>query len=112
MGKLFKNYKSKKQLREEIQNLKQENAKLEGMLSAPIFKSQLTVEREAQEVVVRVLLENGMPIEVAKETYTQRLAKKLMPLIEWDVEDRDGNPYWKTLTGRLFLTVKKTTIIS
>ena len=82
------------------------------MLQVPIFKSQLTVEREAQEVAVRVLLENGMPIEVAKETYAQKLAKQLMPLIDWDVEDRDGNPHWRTLTGRLYLTVKKTFTIT
>lgn len=78
------------------------------MLSEPLFKSQLTVERDAQEVVVRVLLENGMPVEVAKEMYASKLAKKLVDIVEWDVEDRDGNPYWRTLTGRLFVAVKKT----
>ena len=73
--KIFKNFKTKRQLREEI-----------AMLKA--IKPQIhTVERDVFPVRSCVLLEENMPVEYAKEMIARQMANSLRPFIEYDVKD-------------------------
>ena len=95
--KLFKNFKTKRQLREEI-------AMLKGMLTPTIH----TVERDVETVRSCVLLEENMPVEFAKEMIARRMADFLKPLIDYDVEDSPtDDSLGKKLTGTLYVAKKK-----
>ena len=90
--KLFRKFKTKRQLREEI-----------AMLKA--IKPQIhTIEKDVEPVRSCVLLEQDMPAEYAKEMIARQMAEYLQNFIEYDVEDsRIG----KKLTGTLYVAKRK-----
>lgn len=90
--KLFRKFKTKRQLREEIAMLK-------------TIKPQIhIIERDVEPVRSCVLLEENMPVEYAKEMIARQMAEHLQPLIEYDVEDsRIG----KKLTGTLYVAKRR-----
>lgn len=97
--KLFKNFKSKKQLRKEI-------AELKGMLH--LQKPQIHIaEREVQKVSSDMVFENNVPVECIKEQIVYGMVEFLKPLIEWDVEDDKTNPFQKRMCGNIYLAKKK-----
>ena len=81
--RLFKNYKTKKQLREEI-------AFLKGMQRTPIMQ----VERNVMKVRSCINIDErniGIPIEYAKKQIARNLADGLEQFIQYDVEEfNDG----------------------
>ena len=79
--KLFKNFRTKQQLREEI-------AELKGMLYLQRPQIQIA-EREIQEQIAHGVVEF------------------LKPLIEWDIEDDNANPFKKRIRGNIYLAKKK-----
>lgn len=97
--KLFKNFKTKQQLREEI-------AELKGMLYPQRPQIQ-TVERETQKVSSDVVFDNNVPVEYVKEQIAHRMVEFLKPLIEWDIEDDKANPFKKRIRGNIYLAKKK-----
>lgn len=82
--KLFKNFKTKRQLREEI-------ARLEGMISVPREYTQLAVgSGEVKTLRVNRALDErilNLPVEVVKNEMCRELAKELEPVIEWETID-------------------------
>lgn len=94
--KLFKNFKTKRQLREEI-------AMLKGMLT-PTKPQIHTVERDVETVRSCVLLEENMPVEFAKEMIARQMSEYLQPLIEYDVEDSRIS---KKLSGTLYVAKRR-----
>lgn len=90
--KLFRNFKTKRQLRKEM-------AILEAM------KPQIhIIERDVEPVRSCILLEQDMPVEYAKEMIARQLADHLQNFIDYDVEDsRIG----KKLTGTLYLAKRR-----
>lgn len=97
--KLFKNYKTKRQLREE-------NAKLQGMLS-PYRQPFITVERDIQKVSHAMICENEIPTEYIKKQIARGIADYLEPIIEWDIEDDISDPRRKNIRGTLYVAKRK-----
>lgn len=97
--KLFKNYKTKQQLREEI-------AELKGMLHPQRPQIQ-TVECEVQKVSSNMTFDNNESIECVKEQIAHSMVEFLKPLIEWDIEDNKSNPFKKRMCGNIYLAKKK-----
>lgn len=90
--KLFRNFKTKRQLREEI-----------AMLKA--IKPQIhTIERDVEPVRSCVLLEQDMPVEYAKEMIARKMAGYLQNFIEYDVED---SIIGKKLSGTLYVAKRR-----
>ena len=80
MKKIFKNWKSKKELKEE-------NIRLQTLLSMPVQIH--SIERNIIPFKSCMVLEYNMPIEIAKVRIAQQLARTLLDrdLIEWDIDD-------------------------
>lgn len=97
--RLFKNFKTKRQLREEI-------AELRGALFSQSPKLY-TVEREVQKVSSDMVFDNNVPIEYIKEQVAHGMIEFLKPLIEWDIEDDNTNPFKKRIRGNIYLAKKK-----
>lgn len=97
--KIFKNFKTKQQLREEI-------AELKGMLYPQRPQIQ-TVERETQRVSSDVVFDNNVPVEYVKEQIAHGMIEFLKPLIEWDIEDDKTQPFKKRIQGNIYLAKKK-----
>lgn len=96
---LFKNFKTKQQLKEEI-------AELRGMLY--IQKPQIyTVEREVQKVSSDMVFDDKESIEYIKEQIASGMVEFLKPLIEWDIRDDKTNPFKKRICGNIYLAKKK-----
>jgi len=97
--KLFKNFKTKRQLREKT-------AELRGRLFYQ--RPQLyTVEREVQKISSAMAFDNNVPIEYIKEQIAHGMIEFLKPLIEWDIEDDNTNPFKKRIRGNIYLAQKK-----
>ena len=97
--KLFKNFKTKRQLREEI-------AELKGM--PHIQRPQIhVIEREVQKVSSDIVFDNNESIEHVKEHITYGMIDFLKPFIEWDIEDDKTNPFKKHMRGNIYLAKKK-----
>lgn len=102
--KFFKNFKTKRQLREEIK-------RLEFMLhrQEPIH----FVEREVQKISSCMMLgiremEMGVPTEVIKKEILHKMADELEPFVEWDIEDgSDKNHYGKIIRANVYLAKRK-----
>ena len=100
--KFFKNFQTKKQLREEIK-------RLEFMLhrQEPIH----FVEREVQKVSSCMELsgyKTEVPIEVIKKQILHNMADELEPFVEWGIEDgSDRNHYGKIIKGNVYLAKRK-----
>ena len=97
--KLFKNYKTKQQLREEI-------AELRGMLY-PQRPQIGETDREVQKVSSDMVFDNNTPTEYIKEQIAHGMVEFLKPLIEWDIEDDKSNPLKKRMRGNIYLAKKK-----
>lgn len=96
---LFKNFKTKQQLREEI-------AELKGMLYPQRPQIQ-TVERETQKISYDIVFDDNEPVEHIKERIGYGMVEFLKPLIEWDIEDDKTNPFKKRIRGNIYLAKKK-----
>lgn len=97
--KLFKNFKTKRQLREEI-------AELKGMLYPQ--RSQIyAIEREIQKISSDMVFDNNESIECVKEHIAHEMIEFLKPLIEWDIQDDKSNPFKKRMKGNIYLSKKK-----
>lgn len=96
--KLFKNFRTKQQLREEI-------AELKGMLYLQRPQIQ-TVEREIQKVSSDIVFDNNESVEHIKEQIAYGMVEFLKPLIEWDIEDDKTNPFKKRMRGNIYLAKK------
>lgn len=96
--KLFKNYVSKKKLREE-------NIRLNALLNQPARIN--IVERNVLPYKTKVILENNMPVDYAKKIVCERIACLLYEnnMVEYDVEDNDY--LGKMLIGTVYIGVRK-----
>lgn len=97
--KLFKNFRTKQQLREEI-------AELKGMLYLQRPQIQIA-EREIQKASSDIVFDNNVPIEYVKEQIAYGVVEFLKPLIEWGIEDDNANPFKKRIRGNIYLAKKK-----
>lgn len=97
--KLFKNFKTKRQLRKE-------NAELRGMLY-PLRQQLHTVESDVQKVSHAMICENEIPTEYIKKQIARGMAEYLQPLIELDIEDDTENLYKKRVRGSLYVAKRK-----
>lgn len=97
--KFFKNFRTKRQLREEI-------AELKGMLYSQRPQIQ-TVEREIQKVSSDVVFDNNVPVEHVKEQIAHGMIEFLKPFIKWDIEDDKANPFKKRIRGNIYLAKEK-----
>ena len=97
--KLFKKYKTKQQLKEEI-------AELKSMLylQRPHIH---TVEREVQKISSDMVFDDKESIECVKEQIAHEMVEFLKPLIEWNIEDNKANPFKKRICGNIYLAKKK-----
>lgn len=96
--KLFKNFKTKKQLRKEI-------AELKGMVY--VQKPQIHIaEREVQKISSDMVFDNNVPVECIKEQIAHGMVEFLKPLIEWDIKDDKSNPFKKRMCGNIYLAKK------
>lgn len=100
--KFFKNFQTKRQLREE-------NAILKSILHRP--QPIHFVEREVQKVSSCMELsgfEIEVPIEVIKKQILHNMVDELEPFVEWDIEDSsDKNHYGKIVKGNVYLAKRK-----
>lgn len=97
--KLFKNFQTKRQLREE-------NERLKAMLHRP--QPIHIVEREVEKVSSCMEITENIPTEVIKRQIAKGLIDYLEPFIEWDFEDvSDKNLYRKQVRGNIFLVKRK-----
>ena len=97
--KLFKNFKTKRQLREEIAELKR--------MLCPQRPQIHTIDREIQKVSSDIVFDNNESIEHIKEQIAHGMVEFLKPLIEWDIEDDKTNPFKKRIRGNIYLAKKK-----
>lgn len=98
----FKNFKTKRQLREEIK-------RLEFMLHRP--QPINFVEREVQKISSCMEIgsrEIEVPIEVIKKQILHKMADELEPFVEWDIEDgSDKNHYGKIIRANVYFAKRK-----
>lgn len=97
--KLFKNFQTKKQLKEE-------NIKLKALLSCPV--RVYAVERNIQKVQSSFAVsyhERNIPEEFIKRQIKKRMIDVLKPFINYDIKD-DGNG-GKIFYGYLYVADKK-----
>lgn len=80
--KLFKNYKTKKQLREEIVHLKF----LNDHKQMPIIKVEKNLIQVGSSYTIN---EYGldMPMDIVKEMISNGIAREISPLIKYDMRD-------------------------
>lgn len=100
--KFFKNFKTKRQLREEIK-------RLEFMLHRPQLIN--FVEREVQKISSCMMLkehELEIPTEVIKKQILHKMTDELEPFVEWDIEDvSDEYHYGKIIRANVYLAKRK-----
>lgn len=97
--KIFKNFKTKRQLREE-------NIRLKAMMSMPTPIH--TVERNVEKVQSSFQVpyeERHIPEDIIKRQIARNMLEYLQPLIEYDFSD-DGNG-GKIFKGNLYVGSKK-----
>lgn len=97
--KIFKNFKTKQQLKEEI-------AELKGMLY-PQRPQIHIVEREVQKVSSDMVFDDNESVDQIKEQIAYGMVEFLKPLIEWNIEDDKTNPFKKRMRGNIYLAKKK-----
>lgn len=95
----FKNYKTKKQLKEE-------NKRLKIMLSRPVPVQ--FVERDVQKISACMTMDERVPVEVIKRQIVQNLAEELEPFIDWDFSDApDIYAYKKQVRADVYLARRR-----
>lgn len=107
--KIFKNYKSKKMLRKEIEDFRIENKRLEGMNEAFVLLMPISHVQERKIATIsssdwnvlrsEIVMEPDIPIEYAK----RQVLRNLYYAIEGDVHFKtiDNNPCGKKLVASL-----------
>lgn len=104
LKKVFKDYKSKRELREEI-------VKLNTMLLCNSQVPVIQIERDIAIIRRAVTLDalNSPPIEYIKKECARRMVEEVESLIEWDIEDDPCQSYTgnRILIGRLFISTKR-----
>lgn len=97
--KLFENFKTKRQLREEIK-------RLEFMLHKP--QPINFVEREMQKISFGMIMTEDVPMEAIKRRVKMGIADNLEPFIEWDIEDIPNEySYQKQVKANVYLAKRK-----
>lgn len=100
--KFFKDFQTKRQLREE-------NERLKSILHRP--QPIQFVEREVQKISSCIELremELDVPIEIIKKRILHNITDELEPFVEWDIEDSsDKNHYGKIIKGNIYLAKRK-----
>lgn len=100
--KFFKNFQTKRQLREE-------NERLKAIQNIP--QPIHIVEREVQKVSSCMELNDislEIPIETIKKRISHNLVTELEPFIEWDIEDNSNeHRYGKIVRGNIYLAKRK-----
>lgn len=97
--KIFKNFKTKRQLLKEISELRE-------MLC--LQKSQIyTIEREVQKVSFDMVFDNNAPVECIKQHIAHEMVEFLKQLIEWDVEDDKTSLFKKHMYGNIYIAKKR-----
>lgn len=91
--KLFKNYKSKRQLRKEIEMLQ----------FAVTHATRPTIKRyDIKKLEINADVPEGVPVEVIKRNALRLVADSLEPCIEWDISEKiTKNGIKKSLTGTI-----------
>lgn len=107
--KLFKNYKSKKELRKEIDELKKDNARLLELSTkvTPAYEKLAEYTYKVESIQSGIAMDSvyPIPIEVTKQQCLQKLLAKLEPYVKWDLEDdRQGRRY---LIGVVQLAIRR-----
>ena len=97
--KLFKDFKTKRQLREEI-------AELKSALFSQHPKLD-TVEREVQKVSSDIVFNNNEQTEYIKEQIAHEMIEFLKPLIEWILKMIILIRSKKRIRGNIYLAKKK-----
>ena len=91
----FKNFKTKKQLREEIAFLK----------GTQFVQPQvLRVERNIIKHSCRVIFDGNVPADHLKRRIMEQLCHQIEPFIEWDVVATD---FCNSLIGSIYIAEKK-----
>lgn len=97
--KLFKNFKTKRQLEKEIIELKS---------ALHLQKPQIhTVEHEIQKILSDIVFDNNEPVELIKEKIAYEMIGFMKPFIEWNVEDDKINLFKKQMRGNIYIVKKK-----
>lgn len=100
--KLFKNFQTKRQLREE-------NERLKFMLNRP--QPIRIVERDVQKICSSMEITDiadKIPMEHIKKEIAHKLADCLEPFIEWNIEDNsDQHRYGKIVKGSIYVAIRK-----
>jgi hypothetical protein len=97
--KLIRNFKTKKQLREE-------NERLKFMLHRP--QPINFVEREVQKISFKMIMTEDVPMEAIKRRVKIGIADNLEPFIEWDIEDVPNEySYQKQVKANVYLAKRK-----
>lgn len=91
----FKNFKTKKQLREEIAFLKGTQA-----IQPPVLR----VERDIVKLSCNVTFDGNVPADYLKRRIMEQFCSRIEPFIEWDVVATDFN---NSLIGSIYITKKK-----
>ena len=97
--KLFKKYKTKRQLRKE-------NSELRAMLNAT---QNLKIHATGYEVlkVISYVEFDSEPIEIVKEKAVDEIMESLKEFVEWDLEDDRTQLHQKCMCGSLYIAKKK-----
>lgn len=97
--KFFKNFKTKRKLKEE-------NERLKFMLSRP--EPVWFAECDVQKVSACMTIDEKVPAEVIKRNITRNLAEELGPFIEWDFRDTpDIYSYKKQVKADVYLAKRR-----
>lgn len=92
---MFKNYKTKRQLKKEIKILES--------LITPQRPIIYETSRDVQKIGCTYEFESNMPVEHIKERLSFEMAKHLKPFIEYDIEDNPAGYNKKILRGSLYV---------
>ncbi len=93
--KLFKNYKSKRQLRKEIEMLQ----------FAVTHATRPIIERyDIKKLKINLDIPGAVPLDVVKQKALHLVADSIEPCIEWDISEKiTKNGIEKSLTGTIHI---------
>lgn len=99
--KLFKNFKTKRQLRKEIEELKRTHVPF------TVLHPLSTETRRFEKYMVTIELENDMPLDIAHTVLVQHLAEKIKEHMEVELtEEYSLNGIVRGLRGSIYLMRK------
>lgn len=100
---LFKNFKTKKQLRAEIEKLKEIQRHMEYKERNPVFVMERNIQRFQGGMRVSYE-ERDIPEEIIKRRIGEIILEQVQPLIEYDFMDDGHGGKW--YTGYLYVGEK------